>query len=154
MPRTQVSVVVALATVGAAFLCARALHPRPPRVEGDAFARLAEDEDFRRQQADWDERIAAAVRRLSEKRAVSLALVRGELSLRQAVDRFRAIIGGDPAVLDHLRRFRPNATDDELLYRNVVGFARNVFTEWPDLSPELLDQVEVELAAAFPAPDR
>jgi hypothetical protein len=154
MPRTQVTVVVAaLAALSVGLLGSPALELRSPRVEDDPVFRFAGDEDFLRQEADLDARLATAVSRLSDKWAVALALVRGELSLRQAVDRFRVIMAGDPAFFDQLRRSRPGATDDELLYRNVVGYARNVLTEWPDHSPDMLDRLEAELDAEFPAGD-
>jgi hypothetical protein len=153
MPRIQMSVVVAFATLAVGLLGAQVLERVTPRVGVGPALRIAEDEDYRSQQDDLDNRIAAATFRLSEKRSVALALVRCELSLQQAVDRFRTIIGGDPASLDYLRRFRPGATDDELLYRNVVGYARSILLEWPDLSPCILDRLQAELDAEFPAPD-
>jgi hypothetical protein len=149
--RTQVSVAVALTTVGVALIGAQALRPRTPSDGVDAESRLAGDDDLRCRAAELDARIADTARRLSEKRAVAVALVRGELTLRRAADRFRAVIGADPAFFDYLRRCRPGATDDELLYRNVVGFARNVLADWPDPPEEVLDRLDAELDAAFPA---
>lgn len=146
MQRVQVWVVGALAAAGFVFLGARSVNPGAPPAS--PVLRLAAGEDPRHREADLDAQVAAAIRRLAEKRSVASALARGDLSLRQAADRFRAIIASDPATLYHLRRACPDVTDEVLLYRNVVGFVRGVLADVP---PAVLDRLDAELAATFPA---
>ena len=66
----------------------------------------------------------ALLERISEKDAAAHALLRGELTLSQAAERFRTVSDNDAKNLMYLRHSYPGASDDELWHREVIGFTR------------------------------
>src|SRR3954471_13030752 len=92
----------------------------------------------------------SVVNRVVAKQEVTAALLRGELSLAEATERFQAANGPDSAVFDRLRVLYPDAGEAELSFRQVLHFAR-----WhPRVPPEVvaarLPQLDAEFRARFP----
>ena len=92
----------------------------------------------------------AVVNRVVAKQEVTAALLRGELSLADAAERFRAANGPDPAALDRLRALYPEAGEAELSFRQVLHFARSDRRMPPQVSAARLPQLEAEFRARFP----
>ena len=89
--------------------------------------------------------------RIVRKTETADALVWGELTLAEAVARFRELNGSDPTALAELRRHFPGASEDELTYRQVLHFAY-AGPRWPPAKwAPRLRQLEAEFHAAFPA---
>ena len=124
--------------------------PAPSRF-GPADDDFSGEEDLRRQNEELEARCQAALRRAHAKWVVAGELVRGEVGLGEAVERFRVIVGSDPGVWKALRSRYPAVTDDEVLYRHAIDFARsNLFFD-PGSDPTVLSRLEAELASVFPA---
>jgi hypothetical protein len=149
MSRAQVWVGVGLAAAGIALVVVGILR-QADRTTGEPPPGVPGLEDRRREGEDLDARVAASLNRLLEKHAATSALIRGEIGLREAVNRFRTLVATRPAALDDLRRAYPAATDTELLYRHVIEFVRARLGDEPDLAPGLVTRLEAELARTFP----
>jgi hypothetical protein len=157
MPKLPARAVAPLALTAAALVVGAAC-PRPgrraPATPAEEACHFPGEEEARRQHAELDARCRAAVGRVTEKDAVAVALLRGDLGLAEAADRVRAIATADPAALARLRRWHAGASDEELWYRHVLDFARSAVTQRPDLDRARLARLEAELSAAFPAAGR
>jgi len=80
--------------------------------------RSAEDVRVDEQRAAW----AAIDERIHARCEVAAALVRGELTIPQAVARFQDLLADDPAAQRGLWAKYPDASMDELAARQAVGF--------------------------------
>lgn len=105
--------------------------------------------EMSRQSERIDARRELVLDRLRAKDRIADALVRGELTLDQAVERFRHLTENDPAAVAAMRA-RYGVTGDELYYRNVLGFARAAARHHPDLAKAVLPKLEAEALRRFP----
>jgi hypothetical protein len=142
----------AAAVVGLALAAVRLdpAGPAPSRF-GRGDDDFSGEEDLRRQNEELEARCQAAHRRAQAKWEVAGGLVRGEVGLREAAERFRVIVGSDTGIWKALRSRYPAATDDEVLYRHAIDFARSNLFFNPGSDPTVLSRLEAELASAFPA---
>jgi hypothetical protein len=92
----------------------------------------------------------SVVNRVVAKQEVTAALLRGELSLADATERFRAANGADAAGVDRLRTLYPDADEAELPFRQVLHFARWHPRVPPAVVAARLPQLEAEFRARFP----
>ena len=133
--------VAALATVGlAVFVTAQS----DPRANDDDVALHPNNSDqFCRA---IDVQCEAALARVLEKDRIVKSLLRDELTLDQAAEGFRAVIGDDTKAIEYLQT-RYGATGDEIFYRNVVTFAT---TGQPTSVAAVARRLEDELRQRFP----
>lgn len=96
-------------------------------------------------------RLAEAQEQMQAKDAVAAALARGELTLGEAADRFRAIHGGEPGPLSAMRLQYPGASDEELYHRNVVLYVQRAARNGVPGAAAILPRLESDLARRFPA---
>jgi hypothetical protein len=80
--------------------------------------------DADRRHRELESRQQEAMRRLADKEAAVRALLRGELTLDAAADRFRAADAGDPVLLARLRQRHAGVSDHELYCRQVIDHLR------------------------------
>ena len=66
----------------------------------------------------------AAAERSRVKSEVAAALVRGELSIEDAAAAYQKVLAADPVVLTRLRLDWPQASERELVLRNLEAFVR------------------------------
>jgi hypothetical protein len=158
-PTVRLGLGAALAVAGVALLLAGPTCFTPNRGEpggvaswDDGLIRFPGDEGPRRQHQAVDNRQRVILRRIQEKMAVAEALARGELSLTQAVERFRELAAGDRGALVGLRAKHPDASDEELFCRSVLGFVRPVLQTGPLKNRDRLDRLEHEFRLRFPGP--
>jgi hypothetical protein len=156
-PSLTLGIGVGLAAAGvAALLLGPACFSPPqrgrPAVAGwdDGLVRFPGDDEPRREQRHLSNQQQIVIRRVQDKEEAADALARGEITFAQAVERFRAIAAGDPKGLAWLRARYPGATEDELHYRNVLGFVRPVLESGPLKNAERLARLEDEFRRRFP----
>ncbi len=113
---------------------------------GRAPLREAPGEEAR--EADLDRRLRVARQRIDAKFAVVRRLLAGELTLLEAATRFRDI-NGEPAdcpALDNC--LWPNASPEERLCRQVIGWARShARDDSSGAAGAVADRLEAELEA-------
>jgi hypothetical protein len=108
----------------------------------------------RDRQADDDRAaFAAAAERTQARVEVAAALMRGDLTVPEAVARFREILGDDPVALRGLSAKYPDASMDELAARQAASYVSHYGATNPDRRDELVRQLEA-LAARQPSPRR
>lgn len=91
--------------------------------------------------------------RVGIKEELATALVRGEINLAEAAARFRDVNGDRPAAFAILRDVYPRASDEELMFRQVLHFVRWDGRSPPGLVMARLRQFEAEFFARFPGSD-
>ena len=148
------SALVWLPVVGTATVLA-AILVTPPPVTGPGEWEPAEavawaDPAGAALSRDLDARRRGIAERTLDKSDAALALARGELTLVQAADRFRQLIATDPGRLDLLRRIYSGASDDELVYRQVILFVRGNYRQDPARVSACLPGLEAEVNRRFP----
>ena len=148
------SAVIWFPVVGCAAALAAVLVAPPP-ADGPGYWEPAEavawaDPAGAQLSRELDARRRGVAERTLDKSDVALALARGELTLDQAADRFRRLIVADPGRLDLLRRSYPGASDDELVYRQVVLFVRGNYRLDPARVAACLPGLEAEVGRRFP----
>jgi hypothetical protein len=116
----------------------------------DGLVRFPGDDGPRREHRHLTGQIQVVLQRVEDKQAAADALARGEITFAQAVDRFRAIAADDPNALAWLRAKYPGATEDELHYRNVLGFVRPALEIGPLKNADRLARLEEEFRRRFP----
>lgn len=123
-----------------------------PEMSGwdDGLVRFPGDDGPRREHHLVSDQIQSVRRRVEDKEAAADALARGEITFAQAVDRFRAIAAGDPNALNWLRVKYAGASEDELHYRNVLGFVRRALEVGPLKNADRLARLEEEFRRRFP----
>jgi hypothetical protein len=139
-----------LSAATGAVLAFGAVYVQSPSGTDELTRYLADDEV--RQARELDNRQRLVLQRVMEKEAVVHALVRGEITLDQAAERFRQLTADDAAALAYLRSFHPAASDEELHYRNVLGFVRGMVWTHPARFAEVFARLEDEVRRRFPAP--
>jgi len=100
---------------------------------------------------DLDVQQAEALRRSEVKTTLTASLLRGEVTLEQAADRFRAVNSGGVRPYGRLSDLYPGVTEEELSYRQVILFVRGMTRVIPDAVAERLPALEAEVARRFPA---
>lgn len=153
MSRARMLVGIGVTALSVTLVGTGAFRPatgRAGRATGDPLTQFPGGQRLRQDGDDLDAQLAVTSARLIEKNAVATALVRGEIGLRQAAERFRAVTPADSFAMVRLRRAYPRATETELLYRNVLLIVRGYLAERPDLAPGLVARLEAELAETFP----
>jgi hypothetical protein len=146
------------AGAGAAVAAAAALvvvcaPDRPPAGRGgdepDGGGELA---DAVREARDLDARLPAAIGRWTGKRAAAAALVRGDLTLDQAAERFRAVNAASPEAAGYLRALHPTATAEEATCWQVLRYTQTV-VDPPDgaMTSPPLARLLAEYRRRFPA---
>jgi hypothetical protein len=100
----------------------------------------------------WDPDAAQVelVARINAKQEIAELLIRGETTLSAAAARFRELSGGDSASLTNLRALYPHASDEELWYRQVIGFVRSNTRMNPARVAALVPKLEAEIVSRFP----
>jgi hypothetical protein len=96
-----------------------------------------------------DARRDVVLSRLQAKVRMTNAVYAGEITLDQAVGRFREMTEHDPEAVELLRT-RYGGTGDEAYYRNVLGFVRGAARQHPDEAKVILPRLEAEFARRFP----
>ena len=149
------------ATIGAALLITvfapRRYAPAAPSKawepgEAVAWAQPTEADQFRRLEG---ERLAVLAR-YRARTEVAESLVRGDLSLDQAAERFEKLNAANDVTILQLRRWRPGATDVELVRWQVVQAVRGIRSLAPVEVAAALSRLEAEIARRFsrPSPER
>jgi hypothetical protein len=105
-----------------------------------AGARLSRDLDAARR---------GVAERTLDKSDVALGVARGELTLEQAAERFRQMNAARPDRLAFLRPSYPGASDDELVYRQVILFVRGNYRLDPARVAACLPGLEAEVSRRF-----
>ena len=145
------------ALAGAAVVAILLVQPRPT-ARGDSRDAWCEpveavawaDADAADRYQDLDDRVRQAVGRNAEKAALVGALVRGERALGEVADRFRALNAASPAAYGDRPEKHPAASEEELTYRQVVGFVRALAGAEP-AAANAVPALEAEIARRFPA---
>ena len=109
-------------------------------ADADAADRYRELDDQTRQVAD----------RLTRKIALADSLARGERTLDEVATRFRELNGPDRAAYRSLAREYPAAGDEELAYRQAIGFVRMAVKADRTRPATILPRLEADLARRFP----
>jgi hypothetical protein len=123
----------------------------PPRHWESADAAAWADPADAELSRDLDARQADALRRSATKTALTESLLRGDLTLAEAAGHFRAANVGGVLVYGNLPDVYPEATEEELSYRQVVLFVRGLVRVYPDAVAARLPDLEAEVARRFPA---
>ncbi|MBO0697317.1 MAG: hypothetical protein J2P46_02880 [Zavarzinella sp.] len=144
----------AVLVLGAARVSPSGSHRGALAPGANEACRFPGEEEVRRQSDELDALQRAAPERVVEKHAVAVALVRGDVGLAEAADRFRAIVAGDPAVVGRVRRRHPGASDEQMWCRHVLDFARAAVAFRPDLDRARLDRLEAEVLGPCPGETR
>jgi hypothetical protein len=150
--KTTLLLTISFAVLLAALLAAKlvwTLHEPPAALDVGANSIAASDSDVT---GVWepDAGQEQLIARISLKQETAAALVRGEITLSEAAVRFRDVSGGDMASLSHLRNMYPQATDEELWYRQVIGYVRGFRASDPARVATLIPRLEAEVARLFP----
>lgn len=100
---------------------------------------------LQRHSEELEQQARAVMLRLNAKTDIVDEVYNGNLTLSEAALRFRNLNKANPKFIEHARALRPECSDDELQYWNVIDTARNSFIRYPDekqfvarLSKELL----------------
>jgi hypothetical protein len=120
----------------------------PPALERENVTpyRIGE---MARESEQIDSRRVMVLDRLLAKDRVADALLRGELTLEQAVERFRHLTANDPAAVAAMRA-RYGGRGDEMFYRQVLSFARVAAYYHPERAKVVVPRLEVEVSRRFP----
>ena len=94
--------------------------------------------------------------RVPARTAVAEAVVRGDLSLDDAADRFAVLNADNHVVLAAYRVWHPGATDGELVRRQVLQFVRTLRNQSPVEVAAAVARLEGEITSRFPpaSPER
>jgi hypothetical protein len=111
-----------------------------------AWANPTEADRFRKLEG---ERLSA-LDRVQSRTDIAQALVRGDLSLDDAADRFQMLNRENPTAISAFRTWYPEATDEELVRRQVIQFVRTLRTQSPADVAAVLPRLEAELTRRFP----
>lgn len=87
---------------------------------------------------------AAVAERTQARVALTIALLRGELTLPEAVTRFRDLLAGDPVGQRGLWAKYPAATIEELATRQIEGYLSRYGDEYPSRRDELVRQLNTQ----------
>jgi hypothetical protein len=87
--------------------------------------------------------------RLLEKNRVARQLLRDEITLDQAAERFREVVADDPKALEFLRK-EYCATGDELYYRNVLTFVLQIARAEPSSATVDVRKLKDEVNRRYP----
>jgi hypothetical protein len=117
-------------------------------AEDEGLAAYRTGETARRSDKMDAQRDVVMARVLAKVR-VTDALYRGDLTLDQAVERFRELGDSDPEVMDAMRA-RYGVSADQVYYRNVLDFARGAARRHPDRANVVLPRLEAEVVRRFP----
>jgi hypothetical protein len=96
---------------------------------------------------------AAAAERSQARVGVAVTLIRGDLTVPEAVARFREMLADDPVSLRVLSIKYPDATIDELAARQAAGYVEHYGAANPARREELVRHLEA-LAVRQPSPRR
>src|SRR4029079_12957397 len=91
------------------------------------------------------------IEKVVAKQEVTAALLRGELTLAGAAERFEAANGAHPVAIARLRALYPGAGDEELAYRQVLHFAHSDRRMPAAVVAARLPRLAAEFRAPFPA---
>ena len=129
--------VAAMATVGlVVFAQTRLTPPQGAEVDTDASCRSI------------DREMDAVFTRLLEKDRIVKTLLRGELTIDQAVDGFRELISHDPKAIEFLQGWY-GVTGDEIFYRNVVSFVKYAAEGQPEWVTAVASGLKEEVDRRF-----
>jgi len=120
--------------------------PAPWEEEGVNVLRTGE---MARRGEQIDARRVVVLDRLRAKDRVTDALLRGELSFEQAVERFRQLTEIDPAAVAAMRA-QYGVAGEEMYFRNVLVFVRRAAHYQPDRAKVVLPRLEAEMSHRFP----
>ena len=99
-----------------------------------------------------EDRRTVLMARFYEKDRTANALLRKEITLDEAADRFRELTRNDPKAIEALERWF-GATGDEVYYRNVLKFARGAaYGQSVDVLA-VLERLEEDFCRRFPRTD-
>jgi hypothetical protein len=112
---------------------ATAEHPRAQSIDHDEDLRSAA------LTAAWE----AAAERTRLREATSTALVRGELTARQATEMFEDILTADPVVLACLQTSHPQDPTSSLAARQLIGFVGYHVRADAERAAEVLRELEL-----------
>jgi hypothetical protein len=142
------SLAVAATTVfalGLVFFAPERASPAALKGEKGAAYRIGE---IGHESEQIDSRRVMVLDRLLAKDRITDALFRGELTLEQAVERFRHLTANDPVAVAAMRaRY---GTGDEMYYSQVLSFARAAAYYHPDRAKVVIPRLEVEVSRRFP----
>ena len=122
---------------------------RPPRAWDNEELAAYRTGEAARQSEQIDARRHLVLSRLLAKGQIVNALLRGEMTLDQAVNHFRQLIERDPAAVAAMRSQYGRA-GDEIYYRNVLDFARGEARYRPDRGSTVMPLLEAEVSRRFP----
>ena len=132
--------------LGLVFLAPERASPPVADEEKVAPYRIGE---MARESEQIDSRCVVVLDRLLAKDRVTDALLRGELTLEQAVEHFRRLIANDPAAVAALRA-QYGGRGDEMYYRQVLSFAHAAARYHPERVKVVIPRLEAEVARRFP----
>jgi hypothetical protein len=91
------------------------------------------------------------VKRIYAKEDIARSLIFGQMTFADAASRFRELSRGDPTTLSRLRARFPAAMEDELWYRQVMGYMNGYVRTYPEQVAALLPKLDAEVTRRFPA---
>jgi hypothetical protein len=108
-----------------------------PELNGEIDKCRKQNDELEQQTRNTMARMAAKLRVVDETHD-------GILTLREAALRFRNLNAGNPMFTEQARLNRPNCSDDECQYWNVIDCARNTIGRYPDLD-QFVSRITEEL---------
>jgi len=96
-----------------------------PRLNGEM-------DRLQRHGEELEQQARAVMLRLNTKMDIVDEVYNCNLTLSEAALRFRNLNQANPKFIEHARALRPECSDDELQYWNVIDTARNSFIRYPD----------------------
>jgi hypothetical protein len=148
--RPMIWLFVAVLAAALVLVANRKIQPAAPVPEPED-ARLAPERLSALDQS-LEERRTVLMARFLEKDRTAKALLRGEITLDEAADRFRALTRDDPTAIVALERWY-GATGDEIYYRNVLKFAGGAAFGQPPKVLAVVERLEEDFRSRFPRTD-
>ena len=87
---------------------------------------------LRKHNDELEQQTRVTMNRLNAKLAIVDELYNGNLTLRDAVVRFRNLNRSNPKFVEQARLNRPNCSDDDCQFWNIIDCARNSAGRYPD----------------------
>ena len=146
--RPMIWLFVAVLAAALVLVANRRIQPAAPAPE-DA---QRETERVSALDQSLEERRIVLMARFLEKDRTAKALLRGEVTLDEAADRFRALTRDDPTAIVALELWY-GATGDEIYYRNVLKFAGGAAFGQPPEVLAVVERLEEDFRSRFPRTD-
>src|SRR5712664_1212831 len=85
----------------------------------------------RQHSEELEQQMRFAIIRSNAKLSIVDQVYSGDLTLREAAVRFRNLNTGNPKFVEQARLYRPECSEDECQFWNVIDTARHSYTHYP-----------------------